>query len=318
MRSALWAAAPHRFLSLIRFAKRLAREARGAVLDAQTGETWPKSSGRKVDHPTRGVPTDTVQFHWYMLADEMPPNFPQLYLDLSRKLLPEALPRRYGTTEPLQGKLERDGDRGFIQAYESEPDSMLFMYCTHPVPYGYILGRFMHRHGGVRTVKLEMDRSALSDPPWRDAAHRFFIKFAEQSSSFFASAEVLRNHTWDGRNFRTGPTGEEPDPLTSRGKWGGLPAYPQWWTWYSHLYVDAVEPYLRGTFEKRPTGVFHAWTNEPSDRDSIRQLLSEGTRNWIAPELSPTYDKHGHVLQEAPTMPHRLTEALLKDPHAIG
>jgi hypothetical protein len=49
----------------------------------------------------------------------MPTDIAARYLAISRRYLPEALPRRFGSSEPFQQKLESDGDQAFIQAQKA-------------------------------------------------------------------------------------------------------------------------------------------------------------------------------------------------------
>ena len=107
----------------VRFAKRLAKEANGAAQDLQTDEIWPKTSTRAAARPERDTMIDIVEVRWHHLIDEVQDDFPQRYLDLARQYLPEALPKRFGSYEPLQGNLARDGDQAFVKFF-AEDDSV--------------------------------------------------------------------------------------------------------------------------------------------------------------------------------------------------
>lgn len=103
------AAVPH----AVRFARKLAKTLQGVVVDDQIGEAWPVKSQRTPPKPDSGKRIDIVEMRWYFLADDQPADLPEIYLQLARKYLPEALPKRFGNFEPLQGNLERDGDQAF-------------------------------------------------------------------------------------------------------------------------------------------------------------------------------------------------------------
>lgn len=92
------ASAPH----AIRFAKRLAKEGMGALLNPQTEEIWPPTSRRRVARPDRGSKIDVVGARWCHLLDEIPHDFPDRFLRIARRHLPEALPLRFGSYEPRQ------------------------------------------------------------------------------------------------------------------------------------------------------------------------------------------------------------------------
>ncbi|MEU4624990.1 hypothetical protein AB0G04_34085 [Actinoplanes sp. NPDC023801] len=54
------------------------------------------------------------------------------WLAAAREHLPEAMPRRFGDTEPLRGRLDRDGEDGFRRAHE-RADSLLHLAGTAPI-----------------------------------------------------------------------------------------------------------------------------------------------------------------------------------------
>lgn len=56
---------------------------------------------------------------------------------------------------------------------------------------------------------LRLDRSVQHEPAWREPTMKFFTEFAIASGSFFASAEVLRNHIRKPQGFGMDP---KPDP----------------------------------------------------------------------------------------------------------
>jgi hypothetical protein len=133
------AAGPH----AARFARRLARAVEGAVHDQQTGEVWARGASRKAVRPARVTLIDIVQIHWYALHRDMPADIAARYLALSRRYLPEALPRRFGSFEPFQHKLETGGDQAFIQAQKAET-SLLF-FTSQPPCFGVPLAAARQR-----------------------------------------------------------------------------------------------------------------------------------------------------------------------------
>ncbi|MHA7304622.1 hypothetical protein ACX80E_05145 [Arthrobacter sp. TMN-49] len=70
--------------------------------------------------------------------NEMPMDLPGSYLALARKYLPEALPTRFGTYEPLQGKLVRDGDQAFSDMWLGNPTHTLYFDCPDPIGFDAI------------------------------------------------------------------------------------------------------------------------------------------------------------------------------------
>ncbi|MCZ9881859.1 hypothetical protein [Arthrobacter sp. B2a2-09] len=246
------ASVPH----AIRFARRLSKQLSGAVLDLQTGEVWPKKSLRTRPSPVSPVKTDIVEICWYIDADKRPQGLAERFLRLARRNLPEALPRQFGVREPFQGRLDRDGDQGFVDMCEAAPGDTNFMVGTYPVGLGYIDGAGRKRP--MSMVSMTVDRAALTTEPWRQALRRLFIEFSIESRSAFARAEVLRNYVWKSRWFNSSKESESAIDPCYIGQWTGLSTYPQWWTWYGPDYVELVTPYLHGQAEVHPDGLFHS------------------------------------------------------------
>ena len=99
----------------IRFARRVAREFDGAVLDQQTGEVWTRSTSRQVTRPVRQDRLGVVTLTWYRTAAGIDANTPAAFVDAARRL-PEAMPRRFGDFErspaPKAGALVAPEPRG--------------------------------------------------------------------------------------------------------------------------------------------------------------------------------------------------------------
>jgi hypothetical protein len=302
------AAVPH----AARFARRLARAVEGAVQDQQTGEVWARGASRKAVRPARAALIDIVQIHWYALHRDMPTDIAARYLALSRRYLPEALPRRFGSFEPFQHKLEADGDQAFIQAQKAET-SLLFFTSQPPCFGGSLAGGQATAYSGpVSACRLDVDRSALRDRRWRGALKRLLAGFAAESGSFFASAEVVRNLDWTGRGLGYGPAAERTTFVAPRGQWQGLPPYPVWWSWYSPVYAGLVAPHLPAeSAESTANGLFHSWGDDPLDRDQLEQALSRTrtlfrrrqSATWIPEELLARPELTDPRLHNPPVQP---------------
>lgn len=291
----------------VRFAKKLAAQAQGAVQDAQSGEVWPKKSSRKPSPPAKESPAEVIRVEWFYLLDEMPNDLTDIYCRLARKFLPEALPRRFGTYEPFAGNFDRDGADGFTKTWNEEPQNMLQFYGDYPVNLGFLLGIGCSPRGDVSSTMLTIDRNVVAaNPAWNESLKKFFLAFAQESQSFHATAEVLRGYVSNGKRLNMRWDSEKAGRRQYLGEWAGVAPYPQWWTWFTPLYSDLVSPYLTGQLEQHPTGLFHAWSQQPFDRDALQLLLPKPHEPWIPPEYSPAYNEHGHVVSNAAILPERL------------
>jgi len=59
---------------------------------------------------------DVLVVRWYERQDRSP-DIVGRWLRAAREHLPEAVPRRFGDSEPLRGRFERDGEAGLTNAY---------------------------------------------------------------------------------------------------------------------------------------------------------------------------------------------------------
>ncbi|MDQ0279410.1 hypothetical protein QO003_003713 [Arthrobacter silviterrae] len=270
----------------VKFARKLAKATGGALLDEQTDEVWPK--GNRVARPREAArPTELVTVNFYTLTAELPEDLPRNYLALARKYLPEALPTRFGTYEPHQGKLDRDGDQAFTDMWLENPNSILFFKCEYPIARGSMNGP--QRNRSVGRTSLHLDNAALADPGWLDGLRRFFVAFALESKSFFASVEVLRNYEWGSRSYEQRPGAEDEIWPIHIGEWKGFVPYPQSWTWFGPEQIKIVSPYLTGRREQHGDHLLHVLAEKPIDRDQLAGLLPDPTRPWIPQELATPY-----------------------------
>ncbi|MHA7306019.1 hypothetical protein ACX80E_12365 [Arthrobacter sp. TMN-49] len=272
----------------VKFARKLAKATSGAFLDEQSGDVWPKAKGSRVARPGEaGRATELVTVNFYTLTDDLPEDLPDSYISLARKYLPEALPRRFGTYEPHQGKLERDGDQAFTDVWREGQSGILFFTCEYPIAWGSMDGPQRDKPVGQTTFYL--DGAALSDPGWLDALRRFFVAFALKSKSFFASVEVLRNYEWVSRTYERLSGAEDDIWPIHVGEWKGFVPYPQSWTWFGPDLIDTVSPYLTGHREMYGDHLFHVLAEKPVDRGQLAALLPGPSQPWIPPELATPY-----------------------------
>lgn len=289
----------------VRFARKLAKEAGGAVYDVQTGEVWPKKSARSPVPPRKEMQTDIVEVQWHIPAVDCPKDLAARFLEVAHRYLPEALPRRYGVYEPFQGRFEKDGDEGFLGYCASRPGSIVLHTGTYPVGLGMIELPEFRRQMGV--VSLTLDREPLkAGGPWLNALQKLFVEFCLESKCAFGSAEVLRNYTWTSRWFASNRSSEKAAVPSYFGKWTGLPAYPQWLAWYGPDYAELIGPHLHGKTERHQQALLHSWGDLPQSRDELLHRLSDSGKSSIPPKFSPSWSADGELVRTADIIPDRL------------
>lgn len=99
---------------------------------------------------------DVLVVRWYERADRSPDVLVR-WLAAAREHLPEATPRWYGDTEPLCGRLDRDGEPGLARAH-ARADTMLFLRGASPVLHASLAAAARHRGPvGVHSLQAEVD-----------------------------------------------------------------------------------------------------------------------------------------------------------------
>jgi hypothetical protein len=141
----------------VRFARTLAQALGGVVTDQQSGQIWARGVERALATPERNERVKVINLDWYTRRMFVGADFGAQYAGICRRLLPEALPRRFGEYEPLQGKLAEAGDGGFANAWR-DATSILFFAASPPCISGSVAFRCgQDRCAGPRSVPWMSD-----------------------------------------------------------------------------------------------------------------------------------------------------------------
>jgi hypothetical protein len=286
-----------------RVAKALAHRFEGVALDRQNDEIWPRSSRRTAAKPERNTIVSLVEFSWFLPASRVSPNLIQDWLELCRRHVPEALPRRYGEFEPLQGKFAEGGQEQFLREWELADDTISFAgslpVTGGSLPVGRERGRGQARI--VKAVEVSVLLSAFDDPRWTSSFRRLFVDFAERSESVYAYGEVARGFEWSGRQPWFSLSDTERTSYPNRGEWLGLLPYPTFWSWYGNVYRPYLEGrLLHGTTQALNGGLLNELSAQPTDRDALHALAAS----------DPARDRSGWI-------PSSLQLSLLPNPQGL-
>jgi hypothetical protein len=289
----------------VRFARRLAQASAGVVLDQQTGEVWARGWLRRPPPVQRGT-IDVVQCRWYVRPGGTGAAAAEAWLELARRHLPEALPRRFGPTEPLSMKLDEAGPDAFARVVADEAMSVYYKAsapCIEGSVAGGSGGPGVHSHG------LSVHRAALTDPQWRVALQHLFVGFADAVEAVFASAEVQRGVGWSGRGTWYEADTERTNYLAAGGHWAGPTPYPVWWSWFGPDYLPLVVDHLPAERVRRiGGGVFHAGGEAPLDRDQL--TAAPGTPTPVPAARRSLRDVFARTAGRAPAAPWLPAELL--------
>ncbi|MEK6719101.1 MAG: hypothetical protein AABZ33_00365 [Chloroflexota bacterium] len=261
----------------------LARACDGAVFDPQRELLlWPVTPVREaVRRSDRRIPLITLK--WFLPTSRLVSPLPSELLEVLRDVCPKALPRRYGTYEPLQHRFEGDGaDAAFAAFWDEEATvvhgSTFFWTTTRPVLGGSATlpdQRDIYRPPGVRRVAsldLDIDGSTVgSQPAWLERTVEVFRAVAERFDAVFAHAYVRRNVLLKRQIWFT-PDSEQY-PLPKGGWFRGLPAVPTWLAWYGPAYRTEIEASLPEAVTTRVgPALLVRWGNEPMNLDALRSV----------------------------------------------
>ena len=293
----------------VRFARTLAQSLGGAVQDQQLDDVWARGASRTATRPQRGDRVNIIRMEWYTRKTKLGDDFGHVYASLCRRLLPEALPRRFGEFEPFQGRLDERGDEGFAQAWR-DATTLLFFTATSPCISGHLSAGPNERFPNpIWTMSITAHHEPLNDANWREAVRRFFVSIAEQVDAFYASAEVVRGNIWNGRSLSVDGNSEWPISPARREGWMGLPPYPVWSAWYGGPYRELIPQALpHGRLEPTEYGVLHELSDAPSDRDQLTGLVTvrRGFRRrteWVPGELLAQVQPSDGRVQPVPLRP---------------
>lgn len=271
----------------VRFARRLARELDGAVVDQQADEVWSRSKGRQVARPEREVRTDVVEVGWFCRREDLPSDVPRLVLEAARTHLPEAVPRRFGEYEPLQGRYDEVGPDGFATAWR-EATSLFFTTGSLPC-LGLTLGagpseRWPGRFWAMSATFLA---EPFHSPAWRAALRGFVVAVADGLPAAYASAQVTRGHLWSGRSMWSDSETEWALRPYDREGWLGLPSTTPWWTWLGAPYADEAARVPRDLVTPTRAGLLIESATAPAPADDLPRLDQWLDADLVAP-LLPT------------------------------
>jgi hypothetical protein len=305
-----------------KFARRLADAADGVVLDQQTGQVWSRGKLRQAPRVEAGV-VSTVEVRWYTHTATDTGKAAEAWLRVARHHLPEALPRRYGTYEPLQNRLDNGGDEAFAD-YVRNADSTVYISPSRPAVGGSLAAGPTYG-GNIQSHGVKLLAEPLADERWRSALRRLFIDFADRVEAVLATAEVVRGVRWSGRSVGYDGNTERATYLAGRGHWSGLPPYPVWWAWFGPDYAPLVSDHLPpDRLEARGRALFHWRADAPADRDQLVGATTSGnerrarlfrrrtsTSTWLPAELLPVEDRSNPTLHNPPLTPAAVRPAAL-------
>ena len=261
-------------------ARYIAQRCKGVIYDPQAGAVvWPKPIAKSRPIPRQKEKIRLINLDWYLPRSQASLSTARNFLLILRELCPEAVPRRFGSYEPLQGRMEPDEEDPFLNAFLEE--------CLREVGGGLFFSSGPPCFGGhiftphkkitetspfldVVHVSLNCDGRVLDAiPDWCDKIVRLFAELAERLKAFYAHGYVERGVYASRRGIGYGGDSEHY-PLP-RGRWVGIPSTPVWLAWFGGPYKPLVEASLKSSeYVSKPEGIFVRMGPSPLDLDELQ------------------------------------------------
>lgn len=222
-----------------KLARQLAQDHGGAVEDPQTGKIWvPKA--HRLDQALRAAKAEgdpkrmtLLSFGWWLAHDELSDKAAVSHLlDRLDTILPEAMPRRYGSYEPPQFRRDRDGLAPFVNGVLS-PDELWFAYTSPPAyglhmdltaTVGWLQPRVGSRRFKCRYIEFGIDATSLLAPGYMTHLQAAFLSLSRLIRPFYA--EVRPQHDLIRMRGTYAYDGQSENHPIRAGFWEGIPPAP--------------------------------------------------------------------------------------------
>jgi hypothetical protein len=268
-----------------RIATHVARSRLGAVYDPQQDRIiFPRGGKRPAPDRITDPLSRTLKCEWCYVPRVLSGKARE-FLSVVGSFLPEVVPARFGTFEPLQHRFE-EGEDKFLEMWEGESASSgrCFWKCKHPGLGGGVAWPFENeanaRQGGVAAAHLyvELQGDALTtDARWQAAVISFFRAVSSRTEAFY------------GRAILSPPSppfvsASEIEDLfvpaaVFRDRWHGIPRHPAWLTWLGQEYSARVA-HARGS-APTPSTTSNDLFVQHANLDASSESLPDG----VAPAL---------------------------------
>lgn len=222
--------------ALNKVAKAIAKCARGVIFDPQT-EIVELPSGIKryaPQPPAEKEPSVRLQMTWFFdhlkLAERASLD---RFLNILATHMPEALPRRYGVSEPPAHTLEKTGRAHLLDFLADHIAAGIVWYPNRPVldlslhfkrPCG-----FEHNQYRCNALSIAFDKAALDVPGWSTELMRLWRALSNELRPFFGDVRTFRGYEdhpvaawwWKGVPPRLGHAAVVGEPYSSLWKIDG-------------------------------------------------------------------------------------------------
>lgn len=204
----------------------IAKSAQGVVLDPQEDTVRLPSGVKRFMLPRSKEVFEVISMSWWALDTPLVSREGMVrFVDLLERILPEALPKRYGEYEPPQHRYAATGKLHLINFLLVNQHKIIVWYPSRPV-VSMSLG-FPNPPGphklGFRTnhIEIEFERAVLSEPGWAKNLMNFWRQLSLIIHPFYGDIRVLGGHRRMGAT--TTSSGRDSEHPVRSWWWKGIP-----------------------------------------------------------------------------------------------
>jgi len=211
-------------------AKAIAKRTHGVVVDPQSDSVLTPAGVTRFIVPKKEKTFSVLNMSWWFLNDVMfKTEARQAFLSLLGKLLPEALPKRYGEYEPPQHVFANTGVEHLEQFMKRHLDDVMVWYPNRPVTGVHVscpklLGG---SERGFRTnyLEIQIESAVLAQPGWPENLRLVSRQMTFLLRPVYGEVRTEGGYMRSGGSVWVGPESiQQTYPFTTRSWfWRGIP-----------------------------------------------------------------------------------------------
>jgi len=194
----------HKLLKAV--SSHLGKVAHGLILDPQIDTIYTPSGVKRYQPQKREERFSILAMSWWFGEGPLLKSTKvDEFIGLLEKMLPKALPRRYGLFEPPQYIYSETGRRHFLGFLQEHLDDVIVWYPHRPVVNVSLhcsakwgVDRLGFR---VNYVEVEIESAVLEQPGWKTAIGRFWRAASKAIQPFYGDIRTLKGFVRMGASF---------------------------------------------------------------------------------------------------------------------
>ena len=211
-------------------AKEIAKAAHGVVEDPQEDAIMTPAGVKRYVPQRSEKKFSVLNFSWWFMTDVLARREGrEAFLNLLEKSLPEAMPKRYGTYEPPEHKLEEKGRKHLEDFLGTHLDDLIVWYPRRPVTNVHLrcpdpLGGYWQ---GFRSnvLEIEIESAVLDQPGWKPMLDRLWHEMTRLLEPFYGEIRTVPNQVRMGATvgMMIEDLDDNYDQVTRSWFWRGVP-----------------------------------------------------------------------------------------------